>query len=289
MTKVVCWNMGYKRESWRRLVRMGADVALLREPCRVPREIADRVEIEPRNHWEAWDSCHSPEKNLRPHRRPRIAKLSDRVKVDWFKPVPLLDPISEHEIAVSDVHTVAAARVSPLGGNSEPFIVVSMYAHWKAPHPAIGHRNAIMPDVSAHRIVSDLSTFVADPDRVPHRVLAAGDLNMDYGWRQSGDQPLMYARCRTVWDRLETLGFKYMGPRYPNGRRAAPPPEHAPADTKNVPTHHSPQSSPAKARLQLDHVFASRGFHESIKTRALNEVDEWGPSDHARLWIEVGK
>ena len=67
MTKVVCWNMGYKRESWRRLVRMGADVALLQEPCRVPREIADRVEIEPRNHWEAWDSCHSPEKNLRPH------------------------------------------------------------------------------------------------------------------------------------------------------------------------------------------------------------------------------
>ena len=88
---------------------------------------------------------------------------------------------------------------------------------------------------------------------------------------------------------MEALGFEYMGPRHPNGRRAESTPEHAPADTKNVPTHHSAQTAPASARLQLDHVFASRGFHEAIETRALNGVDEWGPSDHCRLLIEVGK
>ncbi|MCY4510536.1 MAG: hypothetical protein OXG35_26790 [Acidobacteria bacterium] len=269
---------------------MEADVALLQEPSKVPPEVAHRVEIEPPDHWEAWDACRSPE--LRPFNRPRIAKLSDRVKVDWFKPVPLVDPISADEIAISDPHTVAAARVTPLDPESAPFIVVSLYAHWKSPHPSIRRENAIMSDLSAHRIISDLSTFVADPDREPHRVLAGGDLNMDYGgdygWRQHGDQPLMYARCRTVWHRMEALGFEYLGPRHPNGWRADPIPEHQPADTKNVRTHYrSKKEFPASAPLQLDHVFASRRFHESIETRALNGVDEWGPSDHCRLLIDV--
>ena len=139
----------------------------------------------------------------------------------------------------------------------------------------------------------DLSTFVANADRAPHRILAAGDLNMDYGvdfgWRERGDLPLWYARCRTVWDRMDALGFEYMGPRYPNGRRADPTPAHLPSDTKNVATFHSTQSCPAAAQIQLDHVFASRGFHEVVGTRAMNDVDEWGPSDHCRLLIKVGK
>ena len=133
------------------------------------------------------------------------------------------------------------------------------------------------------------------PTRTVRRTASwrAGDLNIDYGvdygWRARGDLPLWYARCRTVWDRMNALGFEYMGPRYPNGRRAEPTPEHLPKETKNVPTHHSSQTSPASARLQLDHVFASREFHETMDTRALNGVDEWGPSDHCRLLIEVGK
>ena len=65
-----------------------------------------------------------------------------------------------------------------------------------------------------------------------------------------------------------------MGPRYPNGRRAEPTPDHLPKETKNVPTQRAPKSPP---RLQLDHVFASQGFHETVRTRALNREDEWGP------------
>ena len=38
---------------------------------------------------------------------------------------------------------------------------------------------------------------------------------------------------------------------------------------------------------QLDYAFASRGFHERVSVRAMNEVDEWGPSDHCRVMIEV--
>ena len=38
---------------------------------------------------------------------------------------------------------------------------------------------------------------------------------------------------------------------------------------------------------QLDYAFASRGFHEKVSVQAMNEIEEWGPSDHCRLMIEV--
>ena len=78
-----------------------------------------------------------------------------------------------------------------------------------------------------------------------------------------------------------------MGPQHPNGRLADPTPEHLPEDTRNVVTHY-PGNSPETARLQLDHVFASRGFHHGVRTRALNDVDEWGSSDHCRILIGIG-
>ena len=40
--------------------------------------------------------------------------------------------------------------------------------------------------------------------------------------------------------------------------------------------------------MQIDHVFASRGFHENVQVKALNKVEEWGLSDHCRIRIEVG-
>ena len=338
MTTVVCWNMAWTKAPWRRLVEMGADVALLQEVSQVPPDVADRVDIGPFDDRDAWNpqdlaredpaqaepppSVAIPPQPARepvtgspvrpvggrlwesdpdfPRRRwPKIAKLSDRVEVDWFRPVLPIAPMSEDTIRISDVQTIAAARVTPTDGEPS-FIVVSMYAAWRFPHPSTQRRpdrpNNDNVDASAHRILSDLSTFVADADREPHRILAAGDLNIDYGadygWRKRSDRRLWYARCRTIWDRMEALGLEYMGPWYPNGRRADTVPAHAPSDTKNVPTFYPnkrKESSPADAYNQLDHVFASSGFHESVQTRALNGVDEWGPSDHCRLLIEVGK
>ena len=57
MTRVVCWNMGWKRESWRTLARMrdDVDVALLQEVCRVPHEVADDVDLGPHDDRDAWD------------------------------------------------------------------------------------------------------------------------------------------------------------------------------------------------------------------------------------------
>ena len=56
---------------------------------------------------------------------------------------------------------------------------------------------------------------------------------------------------------------------------------------RNVPTYRTVKEGPATASRQLDYVFASRGFHERVRAGALNEVHEWGPSDHCRLVIGV--
>ncbi|MCY3733350.1 MAG: hypothetical protein OXG42_03640, partial [Chloroflexi bacterium] len=168
----------------------------------------------------------------------------------------------------------------------QPFIVVSMYARWMRPHPSTGSRWRVgAPDVSAHRIISDLSAFIGDTDPARYRIIAAGDLNMAY--KLPPDRRQSFAeRERTVFARMEALGRELLGPRQPHGRAADPPPE-PPHDPRNVPTYHSSQRDPATAEHQLDYVFASRGFHESVSARALNAVEEWGRSDHCRLLIEV--
>ena len=143
-----------------------------------------------------------------------------------------------------------------------------------------------LSDASAHRIISDLSAFIGSTDPSTHRILAAGDLNTIYG--AAGDDDLVLeARDRTVFDRMQALGLVFMGPQHPAGRRVAKTPQGLPPDTANVPTYHSTQRSPATAEHQLDYVFASRGFHNSVQVRAMNSVKEWGSSDHCRLLIDV--
>ena len=54
-----------------------------------------------------------------------------------------------------------------------------------------------------------------------------------------------------------------------------------------MPTYYRPGTGPETAVNQLDYAFASRGFHEKVSVRAMNEIEEWGRSDHCRLVIEV--
>ena len=89
------------------------------------------------------------------------------------------------------------------------------------------------------------------------------------------------------WDKMDSLGFEFMGPQYPDGRQAVPVPEFMPSDTRSVVTFRRPGQMVEDADQQLDYVLASRGFHESIATRAMNSVGEWGSSDHCRILIEV--
>lgn len=139
-------------------------------------------------------------------------------------------------------------------------------------------------DGSTHRIVSDLSRLIGNKTR--HRIVAAGDLNTLFGHGEDGD-PYFADRHATVFERMKSLGLSFVGPQYPNGRQAEPWPDELPPDSRNVPTYYRPGQNPATATRQLDFVFASRSMADSVRTRALNGVDEWGPSDRCRIEIEV--
>ena len=58
MVKVVCWNTNHQKEPWRWLHKMDADVVLVQEACDPPSDARDRVDIGPKEHWDAavWNS-----------------------------------------------------------------------------------------------------------------------------------------------------------------------------------------------------------------------------------------
>ena len=279
MIRVVSWNIANRIEPWHWLAEMAergeADVALLQEARSPPDELRDLVCFENDIHWDRsfYD------------RWPLVVQLSDRVEVEWFRQVPPWSEIGEREIGASGIGTMAAARVTPRGRPQEAFIAVSMYARWTRAHPSTKKRPGLYADLSAHRILSDLQTFIAYANPSRYRLLAAGDLNLIYA--ATGNGP-WFTRERTVWDRFEALGLEFLGPQAPNGHQPAARQPGTPADTKNVPTYYTArQRCGANAVRQLDYAFASRGFHRQVTVRALNGVEEWGPSDHCRLLIEI--
>lgn len=278
--KVVCWNIKKLRKTWPELLDMDADVALLQEVGSIPDGVFEKrgVQVGPREHWDShtWLAGDN-----RYDRWPMIVKLSDRVEIEWFNQVAPISETKKNEIAVSGIGTIAAARVIPKNG--QPFIAVSMYARWIRWHPSVKTNWKVgYQDGSAHRIISDLSAFIGSYAPSSHRILAAGDLNASFSSSDPHDR-----RNQTILDRLESLGLVYLGPTYPNGRRATTVPSHLTEESLDVPTYHSVKQNPATASDQLDHVFASDGFAENVKTGALNSIAEWGPSDHCRLLIDV--
>ena len=273
--KILSWNIANRQEPWRELGRSDADIALLQEVGRVPDDLADNIRIATAT---GFADC--------PYDRwPLVVQLSERVKVDWFKPIGLLDRAALDEVAVSDPSTIAIARVSPHAG--EPFIVASVYARWIKSHVSTKSNWGVgYSDASAHRAISDLSNLIGHVNPSKHRLLVAGDFNMIYGATEDNKLALP-ARERTIVDRFDALGLEFLGPQYPAGRQADPIPQGLSSDTGNLPTYYTSRQDPATAQNQLDYVFASRGFHRQISVKALNSAEDWGPSDHCRLLIEV--
>ena len=301
---VVSWNIAKRHEPWRQLIQMDADIALLQEaapPDDLVRlqdatppspEDSGLLDIGPRQAWDShsWNSdwWHGRSRALF-DRWPMVVKLSDRVKVEWFNQVSPTGWIEQDEIAASGIGTITAARVTPHDGLTEPFIAVSMYGRWIGTHPSVKTAWSFgYADSSVHRIISDLSAFIGHENPQTHRILAAGDLNIAHGYGDGGD-PHWEARYRSVFERMTAIGLEFMGPQAPNGRQAVTPAMGEPADSRNVVTYYLPGKNPETAsNNQLDYVFASRGFHESVKVRAMNGIKEWGASDHCRLLIEIG-
>ena len=142
MIGVVSWNVATRRGPLEELREMDADVALLQEvgPGAAVRLPAG-LETGGRGHWDShmWTSDY-PEDRFRTwcDRWPMVVKLSDRVEVEWFNQIGPDDRPSADEITVSDVGLMTAARVTTRDPeDGEPFIAVSMYAHWNQKDHAV--------------------------------------------------------------------------------------------------------------------------------------------------------
>ena len=273
MVKIISWNIARRKEPWRTLIDTDADIALLQEATEPPDDIGGKIEV---NHA-PWETIGADK--TRPWRT-AIVKLSDRVDVKWHEAKPLSEA-NTGEFGVSRLGTLAAATVTPSSG--EPFVIVSMYAMWERPHADTGS-SWIVADASVHRLISDLSVFVGQQNK--HRIIAAGDLNILFGYGEDGSA-YWGNRYSTTFDRMAAIGIPFVGPQAPAGRRANPWPDELPQTSNNVPTYHSNFMTPATAIRQLDFVFASNSIAEQVNVRALNEPDQWGPSDHCRVEIDV--
>lgn len=273
MVKLIAWNIARRDEAWRHLLDGDADIALLSEAAAPPADAARRVEVDSAPWRTAGAGVNRPWRAV-------VVKLSNRVGVQWLEPKPVADAVPG-ELAVSRPGTLAAAIVTPAAG--DPFIVASMYAPWEKPHATTGS-GWIYADGSVHRLISDLSALVGQQNG--HRILAAGDLNILYGYGENGST-YWASRYATIFARMTALGLTFVGPQAPAGRRAEPWPDELPVESANVPTYHTSHQTPATATRQLDFVFASAGLAERVHVCALNETHQWGPSDHCRLEIEV--
>lgn len=278
--KTISWNMAHKHDSWRHLLDADTDLALLQEAGKPPPDVVERIEADPAIEVDAapWETMIV---GGRARFRTAIVKLSDRIEIEWIE-TKSIDTAESGDLVVSSPGTLAAASVTSPSGS--PLVFVSMYAQWVSTHVRAGYRPFIFSDGSAHRLVSDLSAFIADASG--HRVVAAGDLNILRGYGEFGDD-YWAARYKTVFDRMGIMGLRCVGPEYPNGRQADPWPDELPKDSRNVPTFHHSRQSPETATRQLDYVFASTELEDSLTVRALNTPEEWGPSDHCRIEIEL--
>ncbi len=267
MLRIWSWNVN-GRHLWDRLAASEVDVALLQEaPVPFgPRE--SKVVPHPKTGWGTAGSSR--------YLRTAVVAVSETTLLEP-RPLTTFEDGAPGPLLVSRRGTLAAADVIVDG---ERITLESMYAVWEGGRPG-----PIYADASAHRLLSDLSGIVNDARS--HRVIAAGDLNILHGYGEYGDS-YWAARYATVFDRAEAMGLRFVGPQAPQGRQATPRPVELPEDSLNVPTYHTRQRGAMGATRQLDFVFASHALADRLSVRALNtDPEEWGPSDHCRVAIEL--
>lgn len=249
--KLICWNIGHRKAAWRSLPDLGVDVVLLQEGYKPPKDVADRIEVDPAPYFKK--DPNRPDGRGKALSRCAIVRVSDRVQVEYLS-----------DIKSSHPGCLSAAVVTPLEGKFQgwPIHVVSFCPQYEAYHPSSGLKGDDLVDPSVHRIISDISLLIGRKDSF--RMIAAGDTTVMYG-----DEVSDYwkARNKTVFDRMTSIGLPMIGPQGP--------------------TYYYPGQTPATASRQLDYVFASRSLQNSTKTTALNDPEEWGPSDHCKILIEV--
>lgn len=273
--RILSWNIAHRPEPWRVLADCGVDAALLQEAQCPPPDVEALVEIDAGE----WRTAGAATERLW---RTVVVGLSDRVKLRHWTLVPLTSA-ARHQISVSVPGTLAVADVE-IVETQEIITIASLYGLWEKPVSQTGS-NWIYADASVHRLVSDLSALIGRQQG--HKLIAAGDLNVLCGYGEYGS-PYWKARYDTVFARMEALGLRLVGPQAPGGgAQAMPWPDELPPDSGNVPTYRTRQRRPETGTRQLDFVFASSEIYDRVSARALNAREDWGPSDHCRVLIEL--
>ena len=263
--KIICWNMAHSRRSWDALVQMAdVDVALLQEASRVPDSICHLVDVDHR----LW-----PERHKAALGYPSVvARLSSKVNVRFIATGPMGDHFSR-DFYTSEWGTLGAAIVT-LIDEDESLIVVSMAAAYNAFTHESGSPSRRECIGSVHRLISDLARLVGRQSRV----VAAGDWAIHPGW-STHQTPIWNERealhFQTAFDRMQALGFRHV---IPKGRHS---------DRGDVVTFRSMVETPEQAWAQADYVFATENVADRLSVCALNSPNDWGPSDHCRIVIDV--
>ena len=273
MLRIMSWNINRQHNPWQELLNSDVDVALLQEAKSPSPELASLLEIAHPLPWETASVL-----NL--SYRAAIARLSDRVTMQPRK-LNTIESAQSDELAVSRMGTLAVADIF-VNSTKETITVASMYSVWESPTEGAGSGWKIYADASAHRLISDLSALIGREKG--HKIIAAGDLNILYGYGEDG-KPYWKARYDTVFARMAALGLPFVGPQAPDGGEQAHPwPDELPLDSKNVPTFKTQSGTTTR---QMDFVFASKSLRDRLHVQALNSPNEWGPSDHCRILIEL--
>jgi endonuclease/exonuclease/phosphatase family metal-dependent hydrolase len=272
----VSWNINQQAKAWQELLNAGVDVALLQEAKPPPSELASLIEIDQQPPWITAGAGMN---------RPwcaAIVGLSNRIKLQSYK-IQTIERAQRGELAASRLGTLAVADVE-IRATGEIITVVSMYGAWESPVNQT-KSSWIYADASVHRVISDLSTLIGQ--QKGHKIVAAGDLNILYGYGE-GSSAYWKARYKTIFARFEAIGLCFLGPQAPEGgEQTSPWPDELPTDSLNVPTYRTQRDQPDTATRQLDFVFASESLADRLRVRALNQVEEWGVSDHCRIMIEI--
>jgi endonuclease/exonuclease/phosphatase family metal-dependent hydrolase len=276
--KIISWNMANRVHSWEYLKSADADIALLQEARQPTTEVLSHFNVD----QAPW---HTEGIEQRPWRT-AIVGLRSNIQIERIQTCPLIGS-DNNNLKVSQMGTLAIARVRT-SATSEWITLVSMYAIWEKLHSNAG-RNWIISDASAHRLISDISALIGKVN--VSRLIVAGDLNILYGYGEHGSR-YWAGRFQTIFNRFAAIGLPFVGPQsvepeFHNGRQAQPWPDELPPTSHNVPTYHSNRQKPLTATRQLDFVFASRDLKDKITVKALNRIENWGPSDHCQIEIDV--
>ena len=269
LLSIMSWNMHQQHSNWATVLNSGVDVALLQEAKPPPLNLRKKISSDFEGIWGDSETfwCAA------------VAGLSNRIEFIPIGTQPL-ESFEEDLLRVSYPGTISAAEVV-IKETNEKFILISLYARWERP---IMKKRPLFADASAHRLISDLSAFLGWIRN--NRVIVAGDLNILYGYGEY-DNNYWKKRYDTVFDRMDTLGLRFVGPQAPNGKQATPWPEELPKDSLNVPTYRTRKNKPETATRQLDFVFASEDIAPRLTVSAANSEAEWGASDHCRVFIDL--